>query len=103
MSANTWQCPVCQRRVPVTLGECRCGTARPSASRADEGRDRLPWDVKVWLTVVVFAFVLGIYQSLQPFEQTPIIPLLGFGPPDRPPTPIPGKAPRPKAAPSKPR
>lgn len=27
--AVTWECPTCRRRVPLRIGECRCGTARP--------------------------------------------------------------------------
>lgn len=25
----TWECPTCRRRVPLRIGQCRCGTQRP--------------------------------------------------------------------------
>jgi hypothetical protein len=28
--AITWECPSCHRRVPLRIGECRCGTLRPA-------------------------------------------------------------------------
>jgi hypothetical protein len=94
MTVATWACPVCRRRVPAAVAECRCGTARPSAqalARAERGTP-LPWDVKAGLAFTLLVVLAGAYVSVQPYQHPPIVPLLGWGP-EKPPSPHPSPAP----------
>jgi hypothetical protein len=77
VSATTWQCSFCKRRVPAALEVCRCGTGRPANALAPR-QVALPWDVKAWIAFGVLMLLVGLYRMLLPPDRAPIIPLLGW-------------------------
>jgi len=105
----TWPCPSCGRRVPAQLGECRCGTPRPSVQalqRSAAVRQKLPRDVLALAVLLSLVVIGGLVALFFPYGRGRALNLLGVVDP-RPsrsapaparspatPTPTPSPAPR---------
>jgi hypothetical protein len=88
--------------VPASLGECRCGTPRPSAAalqRVAAQRAKLPWDVVALLVVLALLAVGGLVVLFLPYGPNKMPKLLGFVDRPRPPAAVTPTPPRPTPAP----
>src|SRR5262245_6749935 len=101
----TWLCPSCGRRVPASLGECRCGSPRPSVQaleRATSSRQKLPRDVLALAIVLGLVVIGGIVALFLPYGRGRALNLLGVldrRPPQVTPTPTPRPASTPTPVP----
>jgi hypothetical protein len=85
--------------VPASLGECRCGTPRPSLAavqREAARRAGLPKDVVALIVVLALVAVGGLVALFFPYGPNRLPKLLGFVDKPRPPavtTPAPKPSP----------
>jgi hypothetical protein len=127
MTAATWPCPQCGRRVPNRAQECHCGMTRQAAlAAAPRGAEgpapsaaegakvpspyrfswrRLPGEIKLMAIGLVLVLLLGLaFLVLVPHRPTAVVPLLGWSEPRTPrrePSPSPSPATAKQPAPQK--
>ena len=98
VTASSWNCPNCRRRVPRYASACHCGTRRADAETVEAGLTapahrhvsawrQLPLSVWLPLLVAAAAAITLVVLLFLPSEPPPAIPLGGYV--DRIPTPQP--------------
>jgi hypothetical protein len=84
----TWSCPNCGRRVPAGIGECRCGTRRPSPDQVAVAarRHKLPRDVlalAILLCLVLLAGLVALFLPYRPFTGPALLGAIDQSPQSR--------------------